>query len=128
MELCDEGAFAEMEYYDITLIHPMFNRDGYYYDRHKKFCWFEVNGKAYHNKDLADSFCYQMNNGQEEYILPAGEARAMQTVLHTTRDHAVKKVLQARLRKHNDAVELRDTGRRATIGRMRFDKEYAQTP
>jgi hypothetical protein len=128
MEWCDEDELMDMEYYDISLIHPMFNRDGYYYDRHKKFCWFEVNGKAYHNKDLANSFCYRMNNGQEEYILPDSEARAMRAVLKTSRDYAVKQVLQARLRKHDDAVELRDTGRRARVGRMRFDKEYAQTP
>ena len=128
MEWCNEDEMMEMEYYDISLVHPMFNRDGYYYDRHKKFCWFEVNGKAYHHHELASSFCYRMNNGQEEYILTEREARAMRAILHTSRDYAVKKVLKARLLKHDDAVELRDTRRRAMIGKMRFDKEYSQTP
>lgn len=125
MEWCnDDSELAKMKCYDITLIHKLFNRDGYYYDRHKKFSWFELNGRAYHNEYLTGNFCYKLNTGREEYILPDSEATAMRTVLHTTRDRSVKKVLQARLCKHNDAVELRNTRRRADISCIKFDKEH----
>jgi hypothetical protein len=43
-------------------IEPIFNRNGFYFDRFKKFYWFEVNGTAWkYSRDAKGTFNYKMN-------------------------------------------------------------------
>ncbi len=43
-------------------IKPVFNREGQYFDRKTKECWFEVDGKAYLNKNNLFGYELQLLN------------------------------------------------------------------
>ena len=83
--------------------------------------WFEINGKGYfsywNQTKAREYFCYEFIVN-DEAILPAREVTAMEQVLNTTRDAAVRKAILKRLRFHYESQQLRDVGRRASKFRI----------
>lgn len=91
-------------------------RDGYYC--YLDFVWFEYQGVGYFafpgftSQKAREHFCYTITVNDEAILLQK-EAEAMQTVLKTTRDSAVKKAIRQRLQLHRTALELRECRRDA---------------
>jgi hypothetical protein len=116
-ELAEEGYTPLPDYFKLV------GRDGYYC--RGDFVWFEVDGVGYQAFPRAERgmarkyFCYdfEVNN---EAILPEREVTAMNQVLKTCRDAGVKKAINRRLRLHENAIDLRDTGRRAKLVRIKI--------
>lgn len=116
-ELAEEGYTPLPAYFKLV------GRDGYYC--RGDFVWFEVDGVGYQAFPRAERgmarkyFCYdfEVNN---EAILPEREVVAMNQVLKTCRDAQVKKAINRRLRLHENAIDLRDTGRRAKLVRIKI--------
>lgn len=126
-ELLEDG------YCEVSAEFPLVGRDGYYHcaswgegsQPELNATWFEVNGRGYHayptstRKRAREYFCYNLTVN-DEAILPEREVRAMRDVLKISRDRAVKQVLQARIRLHEEAWGLRNTGLRARLSRIRI--------
>lgn len=116
----DIEGLAEQGY---VMIHPRIGRDGYYCQGTD--VWFEYDGRAYwayphSTKEKAkDYFCYTLKVN-DEAILPKREVEAMKVVLKTCRDACVKKALYKRIRLHEEASQLRATGRDARLSRIRI--------
>ena len=116
-DLADEG------YETVPDNFALVGRDGYYCWGNE--VWFEVRGRGYwayrkgNQHRGRDYFCYTFKVNDEQ-ILPAREVDAMQQVLKTNRDSTVRKALQSRLQLHYDSKQLRDTGRRAALSRIRI--------
>ena len=116
-DLADEG------YVTVPADFNLVGRDGYYCRGND--VWFEVRGKGYwsyrkpNQHRGRDYFCYSFKVNDEK-ILPSREVEAMEQVLKTNRDSTVRKALTARLQLHYDSVQLRDTGRRAAMSRIRI--------
>ena len=116
-ELAEEGYTPLPDYFKLV------GRDGYYC--RGDFVWFEVDGVGYQAYPRAERgmarkyFCYdfEVNN---EAILPEREVVAMNQVLKTCRDAQVKKAINRRLRLHENAIDLRDSGRRAALARIKI--------
>lgn len=116
-ELAEEGYTPLPDYFKLV------GRDGYYC--RGDFVWFEVDGVGYQAYPRAargmarQYFCYdfEVNN---EAILPEREVVAMNQVLKTCRDAQVKKAINRRLRLHENAIDLRDSGRRAALTRIKI--------
>jgi hypothetical protein len=59
---------------ELKEIEPVFNRDGWYYNRHTKHCWFECRGKAFlyeranDFKYRVDLFTFKSLSEREVYI------------------------------------------------------------
>jgi hypothetical protein len=87
--------------------------------------WFEVDGVGYQAYPRAEHgmarkyFCYDFEVN-EESILPEREVQAMRTVLKTSRDSGVRKAIQNCLLRHENALDLRETGRRAKLMRIKI--------
>jgi hypothetical protein len=102
----------------------LIGRDGYYCRGND--VWFEVDGVGYrayseNTQQLARQyFCYDLTVN-DEAILPAREEQAMREVLKTTRTARVRKALNQRLRLHEQAVQLRKTGREARMWMIRHN-------
>jgi hypothetical protein len=100
----------------------LLGRDGYYC--YGDTVWFEVGGVGYNaypgtdRRRAREYFCYDFTVNNEA-ILPRREAEALRTVLKTSRDSSVRKAIIPRLRLHEQAVYLRDTGRNALLIRRR---------
>ena len=100
-------------------------RDGYYCRGNN--VWFEYNGQGYKafpnatRKQAREYFCYDLTVNAEA-ILTQREVDAMQTVLDTVTDAAVRKALNARLRLHEQSVAIRESGRAAAKLMARFTK------
>ena len=121
MTSCDHEDILDMGYTDIT---PdiVFNRDGQYYDRCRKFWWFEVGYHAYCEPTRGEeTFLYTLA-GYDRVILSKAEATAVTSVLNVTRNSGVKKYLQKYLQDHTEAAQLRDVGRNAAKSAIRFHK------
>lgn len=114
---------AEEGYEPLPAGFELVGRDGYYCRGND--VWFEFEGVGYRAYPRAtkqrarEYFCYTLEVN-DEAILPQREAVAMRLVLATCRDAGVKKALQKRLRLHEDAVDLRRTGRNARLTRIRI--------
>ena len=116
-ELAEEGYTPIEEDFELV------GRDGYYCRGND--VWFEVDEVGYRayprsTKHMArEYFCYDLTIN-DEAILPAREVEAMKTVLKTSRDSRVKKAIHECLRKHEDAVSLRETGRNSKLMRIKI--------
>ena len=116
-ELVEEGYLPLPAYFQLV------GRDGYYC--RGDFVWFEVDGVGYQAYPRAERgrareyFCYDLEVN-EESILPEREVHAMRTVLKTSRDSGVRKAIQDCLRRHENALDLRETGRRAKLIRIKI--------
>ena len=119
MKWCDYEEILEMGYTDVTLYEGLFHRDGQYYDRKLKIWWFEIGVMAYSKPRGERMFEYELELADCE-ILPKREVDGIVAVLNITRDSAVKVALTRRLRQHTEASQLRDTGRRAIMSRIRI--------
>ena len=101
------------EFSEVPKDFPLIGRDGYYC--RGEDVWFEYQGRGYvFGKTLKERsyFEYELVIN-DEAILMEREVRAMQTILKTTRDSNVRKVIFKRLRIHEEAFELRDIRRGA---------------
>jgi len=101
------------EFSEVPKDFPLIGRDGYYC--RGEDVWFEYQGRGYvFGKTLKERsyFEYELVIN-DEAILMEREVRAMQTILKTTRDPNVRKVISKRLRMHEEAFELRDIRRGA---------------
>ena len=127
-ELLEDG------YSEVSKDFPLVGRDGYYHCAKwgdgVNHCWlnatwFEFNGRGYYayptstRERAREYFCYNLTVN-DEAILPEREVRAMRDVLKVSRDSAVKRVLRARVRLHEEALDLRNTGTRARLVRIRI--------
>jgi hypothetical protein len=116
-ELAEEGYTPLPNYYRLV------GRDGYYC--RGDFVWFEVDGVGYQAYPRSERgrarqyFCYDFEVN-DEAILPIREVEAMKTVLKTSRDSSVRKAIQASLRRHENALDLRESGRRAKLTRIKI--------
>jgi len=116
----DIEGLAEQGY---VMIHPRIGRDGYYCQGTD--VWFEYDGRAYWayprstKQKAKEYFCYTLTIN-DEAILPKREVEAMKVVLKTCRDSGVKKAIRERLNLHEQAVQLKSTGRRARLSRIQI--------
>lgn len=119
----DPEELAEEGYTPLEDDFELVGRDGYYC--RGEYVWFEVGGVGYRAYPHAERgmarkyFCYDFEVN-EESILPEREVEAMKTVLKTSRDSGVRKSIQACLRRHENALDLRETGRRAKLTRIKI--------
>jgi hypothetical protein len=119
----DPEELAEEGYTPLSKDFKLVGRDGYYC--RGEYVWFEVGGVGYRAYPHAERgrarqyFCYDLTVN-EESILPIREVEAMRTVLKTSRDSGVRKAIQACLRRHENALDLRETGRRAKMTRIKI--------
>jgi hypothetical protein len=118
----DSEDLVDQGYEPIENSIALIGRDGYYC--YGNAVWFEVGGVGYHayprisREQAREYFCYDLTVN-DEAILPNREAEAMCAVLKTSRDSGVRKAINARLRLHEEAVGLRNTGRSARLTRIR---------
>lgn len=119
----DPEDLAEQGYVSLPWDFKLIGRDGYY-------CrgldvWFEFKGRGYWAYTLAtkqkarEYFCYTLTVN-DEAILPQREVTAMREVLKITRDSVVRRAIRNRLQLHEQAQDLRRTGREARLCRMRI--------
>lgn len=119
----DPEELAEEGYVPLPDDFELVGQDGYYCRGND--VWFEVDGVGYRaypsseRRKAREYFCYDLKVN-DEAILPEREAQAMKVVLNTCRDSGVRKAVNKRLRLHEDAKDLRDTGRRARLSRYRI--------
>ena len=101
------------EFSEVPKDFPLIGRDGYYC--RGEDVWFEYQGRGYvFGKTLKERSYFEYELVIiDEAILMEREVRAMQTILKTTRDSNVRKVIFKRLRIHEEAFELRDIRRGA---------------
>lgn len=59
---------------------PIFNRDGWYYDRKKKFAWFEFDGRAWDGKHCTWMFLNEMQQ-LDTKVLSRAERNAIETLI-----------------------------------------------
>ena len=115
--------FIEDGFTPVEADFKLVGRDGYYCRGDD--VWFEVDGVGYQAYPRAERgrarryFCYDLTVN-EESILPEREVEAMRTVLKTSRDSGVRKSIQDCLRRHENALDLRETGRRAKLTRIKI--------
>jgi hypothetical protein len=119
----DPEYFIEDGFTPIEADFQLVGRDGYYCRGDD--VWFEVGGVGYRAYPRAERgrarqyFCYDFEVN-DEAILPIREVEAMKTVLKTSRDSGVRKSIQDCLRRHENALDLRETGRRAKLTRIKI--------
>lgn len=102
---------------------PLIGRNGYYCLG--EAVWFEIDGRGFfphkYQRNQRASFSYVLTVN-DEAILPDKEVEAMRTVLKTTKNAGVKKSIHAALSLHDQALSLRETGRRARMSMISFMK------
>jgi hypothetical protein len=101
----------ESEFSEVPYDFPLIGRNGYYC--RGEDVWFEYQGRGYlFGKTFKAKPYFQYDLVvNDEAILMEREARAMETILKTSRDSNVRKAISARLRIHEEASELRDIRR-----------------
>lgn len=87
-------------------IPPVFQRDGYYFDRKEKVCWFEVEGKAYKVLEGPRMMLYVLKTFDYEW-LPRHIEKSYREVYLKTTNKTVRKFLGKMLSDHDDIVEKR---------------------
>lgn len=112
----------ESEFSEVPYDFPLIGRDGYYC--RGEDVWFEYQGRGYmYGKTLKARPDFQYGLVvNDEAVLMEREVRAMKTILKTSRDSNVRKVIYDRLRIHNESSELRDIrrgGYRRKLERLR---------
>ena len=121
MEDKDAEDFAEEGYRSVADDFELVGRDGYYCRGNS--VWFEVAGRGYiayrNNHKAREYFCYTFAVN-DEAILPVREVEAMEQVLKTSRDSAVRKAISKRLNLHNASKERNNSIRRATMLRIKI--------
>lgn len=101
-------------------------RDGYYCRGND--VWFEFEGRGYNayptttRKRAREYFCYDLTVN-DEAILMCREVEAIRTVLATVKDAAVRKALFARVHLHEQAAQIRNSGRCARKLMLRFTRQ-----
>jgi hypothetical protein len=124
---CDQEELEDQGYKEVGPEFVLIGRDGYYCQG--DVVWFEYEGRGYlaypssTRKRAREYFCYDLTVN-DEAILPQREVAAMREVLNTCRDAGVRRPLMKRLQLHNEAMDLRDSGRRARITRLRILGEF----
>ena len=119
----DPEDLAEQGYTPLPADFELIGRDGYYCRGND--VWFEFEGvgyRAYPSSEQSKArayFCYTLTVN-DEAILPQREAVAMRLVLKTCRDATVKKAIRERLNVHEQAVQLKSTGRNARLSRIKI--------
>ncbi len=71
------GSMEEMGYIPMK---PIFNRDGWYYDRKKKYAWYECNGRAWDGSHCTEDFIYEMQQ-LDVKALTQTERKAIETLI-----------------------------------------------
>jgi len=95
---------------------PVFNRDGWYYDRLAKRSWYEWKGTAWTNKGCADQFLYELSQHDARMLEPA-EVKAIRTLM--VYGSANQELLEL-LWQHEHKVMLRNIYRDAILWRIRL--------
>lgn len=119
----DPEDLAAQGYTELPAEFPLVERDGYYCCGND--VWFEYQGRGYRAYPRSQPgqarqyFCYTLKVN-DEAILPDREVTAMRVVLNTCRDASVKKSIRERLNLHDQAVDLKSTGRRARLSRIQI--------
>lgn len=119
----DPEDLAEQGYTPLPADFELIGRDGYYCRGND--VWFEFEGVGYRaypsseQNKAREYFCYTLTVN-DEAILPQREAVAMRLVLKTCRDATVKKAIRERLNVHEQAVQLKYTGRNARLSRIKI--------
>lgn len=119
----DPEDLAEQGYTPLPADFELIGRDGYYCRGND--VWFEFEGVGYRAYPGSEQnrarayFCYTLTVN-DEAILPQREAVAMRLVLKTCRDAVVKKAIRERLNVHEQAVQLKSTGRNARLSRIKI--------
>jgi hypothetical protein len=105
------------EYFGNRLVEfsPVFNRDGYYYDRKTKVAWYEVEGRAFIGS--SDYFLYELQ------CLEAMERPFLQeevdAVKILARNKRLPKALARRYQSWCEANECRNIGRNSRLCTMK---------
>lgn len=76
-----------------TKIDPIFNRDGWYYDRYKKISWIEDNGIAYTSSTLGRQFLHELETLNTK-VLSDTEMKAIETlIIYGSSNKEIEKLL-----------------------------------
>ena len=114
IQLFDEG---------FTKIEPVFNRDGWYFDRQTKKCWYEWKGTAWTTGKDLEQFQYELRQlGLPTFT--SAEIKAIQVLLHYNNCNAkVRRELNAILWDHSHQVMLRNIYRNTKLWVMKNVKK-----
>ena len=108
-----------------TQIDPIFNRDGWYYDRKTKRSWYEFKGRAFTKDHTERQFLYELNMLDHE-ILSEEEVRAIETLLVMGAcGPEAKKHLRKILVRSKEKSQSRDTYRSTYMFVMRYRRDLA---
>jgi hypothetical protein len=99
-------------------ITPVFNREGWYYDRLKKFSWYEWSGTAW--KAEVSQFVWELDQHNAKLLEPA-EVKAIKTlIVYGSCNLALKQLLWD----HSHKSMHRAICRNGRLEGLRFKKEY----
>lgn len=78
----DLGFDLEEQLEEAHFIHvqPFFRKDGWYYDRQMKACWYEYNGNAYTKEGLHEQFQHELDQLCVRWLEPP-EIQAIKTLI-----------------------------------------------
>lgn len=96
-------------------IEPTFYRDGWYFDRQTKQCWYEWQGTAWQAK--SEEFLHELSHHNEPWLTTA-EVEAIRTLI--VYGNAPKSLIE-RLWRHQERIMLRDIRRNARTARHAAD-------
>lgn len=103
----------------INPIEPVFNRDGFYYDRLDKRCWIEYKDKAYQYGDPED-FLYSI---RVVYLNKLMSKECMKSIKLLISEGLAPRELKQKYQDQCDYEEIRNSYRMAKKGAIRFRKK-----
>jgi hypothetical protein len=101
-------------------IQPIFNRDGYYWQRQQAFAWFEYNNQAW-RMDSDEQFRYEIELHLAYPTMPTREAKALLKTKHFLTKQQRQKLAHVMTREL-----VRQTEQSAHLARLRALKETTQ--
>jgi len=119
----NEQFLQRMQEDGYTKIVPLFNRDGWYYDRWLKLTWYEKDGYAWKHKDLnsdTELFLYTLDQLNTK-CLNCEEINAIKTLMIYG---ICPKELKDLLFRHSYNMQIIQSQRDVRLHRLRFNKRY----
>lgn len=106
----------------------LIGKNGWYYDRQTKECWFEVNGIGYTNEKLGSQFLYELSI-HDTNPLTSEQVKQIRVLLNTLpkkQSDAIKNLREI-LYKDSQVKYLRNVSRDTAKMMLRFRKRKANT-
>ena len=120
--------FNPKETRSVEIKRDLIGKEGWYYDRQTKECWFEVNGIGYTNEKLSEQFLYELSI-YDVSPLTAEQVKQIRILLNTLpkKQSSAIKNLKEILYKDSRAKYTRSVSRDTAKMMLRFRKRKANT-